>query len=719
LKKILEPVDTWNCVLYVIDGETVLKLLSPVNIESLEEVWEWAKDNVNVEGVQSYLVEMTERNRKYNIPEKMMLKMDTGEWQYFLIKRETKFSMAEIKLEEVPREWGGFKLWRIPQENVMISIEVVAALEVEEGDEITKDVVAYQVMSYLEKTRINNVKDVLIKTCMNGENYKKPYRITTPEELMGTRKCWVDYYKKRWVLVKQKNNEMTWARIDWRNEKYYVSVVKKVINQFKFIIQNQEIKRPDQPKDQLPLNNINSIIDEMVDKAYWRIYHQLGMIEVKLTKAEHEKEEILEILWKYVSQRFSEENNVNKLKIIRIDGTPLYFQLQKDLSFETAKFDVFLMKIPQIDWDLTLIVTRVNKPVEVNVVSMKQVEGTDNQGMKMEDRMKNAVQTYMRQEQGEYREMEIRMKINDNVTFTFVSSKEPILVAEMAAINDSCDTVNSERRVSKSNLIIVTSDNFNQNSKGPVTRMLEPDRNQNDYRPKCIFMLLEMTFLLAIVAASVFFYCKKEQMLNDEILSWYIFSSFAIITIGSMVYDYLFTETMNKTWTMLAHLSLLLGLFLLSLMYISYWPISTYGIYLPFFIAPVFFTFHDTSAIPPYIKKLSEITGLDGAEYYLPFVLIYRMALIIVVLLMASKLEDEFNARWWTILIIFGIAHSIYLILVWYSLWNYKIPNPNNNDNSLHSPQYIRVYTLLSILSHIAFMLFGMFVSLMLDEILD
>jgi hypothetical protein len=237
------------------------------------------------------------------------------------------------------------------------------------------------------------------------------------------------------------------------------------------------------------------------------------------------------------------------------------------------------------------------------------------------------------------------------------------------------------------------------------------------YRLKCIFMLVNVLFLLAIVAASVFFYCKREQMLNDEILSWYIFSSLAIITIGSMVYDYLFTEIMNKTWTMLAHLSLLLGLFLLSLMYISYWPISTYGIYLPFFIAPVFFTFHDTSTIPPYIKKLQEIAGPDGAEYYLPFVLIYRMALMIVVLLVASKLEDEFSVRWWIIWIIFGAARSIYLILVWYSVWNYKIQNPD--DNSLHSPRHIRVYTLLNILFHAVLMIFGTFVSLTLDEMLD
>jgi hypothetical protein len=261
-----------------------------------------------------------------------------------------------------------------------------------------------------------------------------------------------------------------------------------------------------------------------------------------------------------------------------------------------------------------------------------------------------------------------------------------------------------------------------------------PGGDQNDYRPKYIFMLLKAIFLLAIVTASVVFYYKKEHILNDKILSWYIFSSLAIITIGSMVYDYLFTETMNKTWTMLAHLSLFLGLFLLSLMYISYWPVSTYGIYLPFFIAPVFLTFHDTSTIPSYIKKLSEITGLDGAEYYLPFVLIYRMALMIVVLLMASKLEGEFSARWWTIWIIFGTARSIYLILVWYSLWNHNIPNTNDDNSSdsqyyirgasilylLHSPQYyFRVYTLLNILSYVALMIFGTFVSLTLDEIWD
>jgi hypothetical protein len=370
--EIQDLVERWNCVLYVIDGETVLKLLSPVNIESLEEVWKWAKDNVNVEGVQSYLVKKTERNspdnlknRKYNIPEKMMLKIDTEEWQYFLIQEGTEFSMARIELEDVPREWGGFKLWMMPQKNKKISIEVVATLK--KMVQMTNMplnfaelnmVVRTQVMSYLEKTRIDNVGEIVMKTC------ETPYHISKWESLKATEKCWVDYYKKRWILVKQENNKMTWARIDWRNERYYLSVVGKVNDKFKFAIQNQEIKQSDQPENQ-----------QLKDQ---------------------------------------------KIKSI----------------------DIFEMRIPGENRDLKLQVMKMikDKPINVEVTDTIEVEGSDNQGMKMEDRVKNAVETYMRREQGEYGEMNTIMNIKsrnsegEDITYCathYIQPKEPTLVSEM------------------------------------------------------------------------------------------------------------------------------------------------------------------------------------------------------------------------------------------------------------------------------------------------
>jgi hypothetical protein len=128
-------------------------------------------------------------------------------------------------------EWGrGFKLWRIPQEDNKISLDVVGTLlKLRKGDEIInmlsqeelQDVVTYQVMTYLEKIWRNDVKDIAIKIRTN----ETVSSIPSPKELKGIMWCAVDYYKKIWVLMKQNNNEMIWARIDWRNERYYVSVV--------------------------------------------------------------------------------------------------------------------------------------------------------------------------------------------------------------------------------------------------------------------------------------------------------------------------------------------------------------------------------------------------------------------------------------------------------------------------------------------------------------
>jgi hypothetical protein len=842
--EIQDPVERWNCVLRVIDGETILVLLNPVDNKSLKEVWKWAKMNITMSYVRECLAANTKdnfpddsNNRKYNIPEKMMLKMNTEEWQYFLIQEGTKFKTARIELEEVPREWGGFKLWKIPRDKNMISVEIVATWELQEQDVITEmlgkwkleDIMAYQVMSYLEKTQIDNVNDIVVEICVSGIeceaifpiSEQKSLKATEQNPLEATEKSWMDYYKKRWISVKLEN-KVIWTRIDWRNERYYVSAVEDVNDKFKFIIQNQEIKRPDRLKYQ-PLENdkIKSIITELKNSDYWTLLHDQCMIEVKLTKAEHEKVEILKRICKVASENV----DMKRLKIIRTDGTPLYFSLQ-DLRSKIEKFEMFQMWIPNMHRNSWLLVIERDNKLILEVAEPIKLEESDKQQESVM-RVKNAVQAYMRREQGEYRRIDIIMNLESKnskgdciitrnphpvppreltldpemdelmwevtnldvdgckltlkkilpiqmekmkLTLTMeveypdlkslghlINPQQKVIVAEtpkditMSFIVKGDKYYQILKRVSTNTFRIRAKDNdgiewdvistgFGDSLKlkrkkrdndgnhyVTVTWVAEDDDHSimvkkyqedlNGYRLKCIFMLVKVLFLLAIVVVSVFFYYKKEQMLNDEILSWYIFSSLAIITIGSMIYDYLFTETMNKTWTMLAHLSLLLGLFLLSLMYISYWPVSTYGIYLPFFIAPVFLTFHDTSAIPPYIKKLPMIAGIDGAEYYLPFVLIYRMALMTVVLLMASKLEDEFSVRWWTILIIFGTARSIYLILVWYSLWNYKIQNPN--DNSLDSLRHIKVYTLLNILSHIAFMFFGMFASLILDEILD
>jgi small nuclear ribonucleoprotein (snRNP)-like protein len=175
---------------------------------------------------------------------------------------------------------------------------------------------------------------------MNGENYQKPYRTTTQKEFRGTRKCWVDYYKKRWVAVELENGEEIWVRIDWRNERYYISVVEEVDNQLKFTIQNREIKQYDQPEDQ-----------QLKDK-----------------------------------------------------------EIKSDCG---TSFNKFRMRIPGKDRDSELQVTkRENKVVQVKVANMIEIERSNSLKVSMEEMIvKNAVQAYMRREQGEYGGMKIIMKI--------------------------------------------------------------------------------------------------------------------------------------------------------------------------------------------------------------------------------------------------------------------------------------------------------------------
>jgi hypothetical protein len=145
------------------------------------------------------------------------------------------------------------------------------------------------------------------------------------------------------------------------------------------------------------------------------------------------------------------------------------------------------------------------------------------------------------------------------------------------------------------------------------------------------------------------------------------FSSPAIMILG-----YFSPEAKDKICTILAHSSLLLGLLILALMYMSYWLFSTYVIYLPFFLW--FLCFLSSMILQLFLLILHEqmeqegnmspkkIAEFHGVEYHLVFVLIYNIALVIIVLFAASKLKGKFSAPWWTILTVFGAARSIYLI---------------------------------------------------------
>jgi hypothetical protein len=181
-----------------------------------------------------------------------------------------------------------------------------------------------------------------------------------------------------------------------------------------------------------------------------------------------------------------------------------------------------------------------------------------------------------------------------------------------------------------------------------------------------------------------------------------------------MILNCFSTETKDKIWNILVDYSLLLGLFLLVLMYMSHWPFSTYGIYLPFFMASVFLPFHDVSAIPHYTNELPKIAGLDGAECHLLFVFIYRIALMIVVLLTASKLEGEFNASWWTILTVFSVAYGLYLMWLWYTLHEYE--NKVLSRNNLSYPLHARVHIILNILSQFILIVCLPFISFTIES---
>jgi hypothetical protein len=134
------------------------------------------------------------------------------------------------------------------------------------------------------------------------------------------------------------------------------------------------------------------------------------------------------------------------------------------------------------------------------------------------------------------------------------------------------------------------------------------DRNQ-DNCPKVVFGLLKEIFLFASMVTLACFYCKKEQLLDGEVSDWIFFSSLAIMRICKITFGCFSTETKDKTWTILAYLSLLLGLFIIVLMYMNHWPFNTFAIlYLPFFfcVVPMFLSSHDASAISPYITWTDE-----------------------------------------------------------------------------------------------------------------
>jgi hypothetical protein len=313
----------------------------------------------------------------------------------------------------------------------------------------------------------------------------------------------------------------------------------------------------------------------------------------------------------------------------------------------------------------------------------------------------------------------------------YVNGKRCMIV--MKAINGGCDTITvtsgkseTESKKNLDNEKFTKSEGSVKNveqqlysTEGSLTsynrKYVELDEDQNDYRPKCIFVLLKGMFLLAIMGALDFFYLKNKQILGDETSNWCILSSLIITTLFKMIIDCLSTEIRDKIWSILVNSSLLLGLFLLVLMYMSHWPFSTYGIYLPFFMVPIFLPFHDISAIPSYIKELPKIAGLYGAECHLLFVFIYNMALMIVVLLTASKLEGEFNAPWWTILTVFSVAYSLYLMWLGYALYEHNNNKVSSHNNLSYPPLHARVHIILDILSQFILIISLPLISLMIE----
>jgi cation transport ATPase len=302
-----------------------------------------------------------------------------------------------------------------------------------------------------------------------------------------------------------------------------------------------------------------------------------------------------------------------------------------------------------------------------------------------------------------------------------VSEGDPTMVtsdnSETESVNSGTESVNSETESvnPNNNTIIKLKEVKLETGSHSTEKKSKLDEYQNDYHPKCIFVLLKVIFLLAILVVLVFFHLKNKQILDDETSSWCIFSSLIITTLFKMIIDCFTTEIRDKIWSILVNSSLLLGLFLLVLMYMSHWPFSTYGIYLPFFMVPIFLPFHDISAIPSYIKELPKIAGLYGAECHLLFVFIYNMALMIVVLLTASKLEGEFNAPWWTILTVFSVAYSLYLMWLGYALYEHNNNKVSSHNNLSYPPLHARVHIILDILSQFILIISLPLISLMIE----
>jgi hypothetical protein len=204
--EIQDPVERWNCVLRVIDGETILVLLNPVDNKSLKEVWEWAKANITMSYVRECLAANTKdnfpddpNNREYNVPKKMMLTMGKKEWQLFLIKQDSKFDMAEIKQREMPREWGGFKLWEIPRDKNMISVEIVPTLELGKQKSI-EDMRDQQELLELGKQKLIKMLDqqVLLEL---GQQGLEELEIQKAIETLGQQKLQeLGNYKMWWCI---------------------------------------------------------------------------------------------------------------------------------------------------------------------------------------------------------------------------------------------------------------------------------------------------------------------------------------------------------------------------------------------------------------------------------------------------------------------------------------------------------------------------------------
>jgi hypothetical protein len=92
-------------------------------------------------------------------------------------------------------------------------------------------------------------------------------------------------------------------------------------------------------------------------------------------------------------------------------------------------------------------------------------------------------------------------------------------VMVLTVINDGCNIIEQEKKVPKGDPTMVTSDNSETESENPddnkfiksknlvkkpfptlyIRNYVKLDKDQNDYRLKCIFLLLKVIFLLAIM----------------------------------------------------------------------------------------------------------------------------------------------------------------------------------------------------------------------------